>query len=92
MSFTKTISTIAALASVFGAGIAGFKLTENTQQQNNPLVEKIEQLENQLKQTQQQSIQTVPPEPVNLPPVETVPPPVINLPPVTPPPPVPTEP
>ena len=51
MSFTKTISTIAALSSIFGVGVAGFKLAENAS--NNPpsaLEEKITQLEKQLEE------------------------------------------
>jgi len=87
MSFTKTISTVAALASVFGASVAGFKLAEGSA--NTPpsaLDEKIMQLEKQLeKATSQKPVVQVQPTPV------LAPAPVI-LPPLTPPPPVPTEP
>lgn len=89
MSFTKTISTIAALASVFGASVAGFKLAEGSA--NTPpsaLDEKIMQLEKQLEEaTSQKPVLQVQPTPVLAP----APAPVA-LPPLTPPPPVPTEP
>jgi hypothetical protein len=87
MSFTKTISTIAALASIFGAGAAGWKLANNAS--NNPpsaLEEKITQLEKQLEEATKQKpiVQVV--QPLQLP----APEPAI-LPEVTSPPPVPEE-
>jgi hypothetical protein len=84
MSFTKTISAVAALASIFGVSIAGYKLAEGSANTLKPtLEEKIIQLEKQLEEvkTQKPVEQVVQPEPV------TPPPPVI-LPPLTPPPPV----
>ena len=63
MSFTKTISIFAALASIFGAGAAGWKLAQDDNQQPKIYEERIQQLEEQLKQTQQpkeQPITTIP--------------------------------
>jgi hypothetical protein len=84
MSFTKIISAVAALASIFGVSIAGYKLAEGSANTLKPtLEEKIIQLEKQLEEvkTQKPVVEAAPPEPV------TPPPPVI-LPPLTPPPPV----
>ena len=82
MSFTKTISAVAALASIFGVSIAGYKLAESSA--NTPpsaLDERIIQLEKQLEEvkTQKPVVEVAQPEPV------VAPAPVI-LPPVTPPP------
>lgn len=84
MSFTKTISIFAALASIFGAGAAGWKLAQDDNQQPKIYEERIQQLEEQLKQTQQPNLQV--PQPTILPPTQTQ---VPQLPP--PPPPVPPE-
>ena len=82
MSFSKTISTIAALASIFGAGAAGWKLAEsNSQQPPTVLDEKINQLDQKLEELSK-------PEPVVVPapaPVLTPAPQPATLPPVTPP-------
>jgi len=86
MSFTKTISIFAALASIFGAGAAGWKLAQDDNQQPKIYEERIQQLEEQLKQ---QSTQTAVPQPVTLPPTQTQVPQATQLPP--PPPPVPPE-
>ena len=86
MSFTKTISIFAALASIFGAGAAGWKLAQDDNQQPKIYEERIQQLEEQLKQ---QSTQTIVPQPVILPPTQTQVPQATQLPP--PPPPVPPE-
>jgi hypothetical protein len=40
MSFSKTVSVVAALASIFGAATAGYKLSQESQ---NPPVEQIQQ-------------------------------------------------
>ena len=85
MSFTKTISAVAALASIFGVSVAGYKLAEGSTNTPSPILEeKIIQLEKQLEEvkTQKPVEQVVQPQPV------VAPAPVI-LPPVTPPPPVP---
>ena len=84
MSFTKTISAVAALSSIFGVSVAGYKLAESSANTLQPtLEEKIIQLEKQLEEvkTQKPVVKVVQPEPV------VAPAPVI-LPPVTPPPPV----
>ena len=84
MSFTKTISAVAALASIFGVSIAGYKLAEGSANTLQPtLEEKIIQLEKQLEEvkTQKPVEQVIQHQPV------VTPAPVI-LPPVTPPPPV----
>ena len=87
MSFTKTISAVAALASIFGVSVAGYKLAESSA--NTPpsaLDERIMQLEKQLEEvTSQKPVEQVT-QPLQLP----APEPVI-LPPVAPPPPVPPE-
>jgi len=80
MSFTKTISAVAALASIFGVSVAGYKLAEGSANTLQPtLEEKIIQLEKQLEEvkTQKPVVEVAPPEPV------VAPAPVI-LPPVTP--------
>jgi cell division protein FtsX len=85
MSFSKTISAVAALASIFGVSVAGYKLAESSANNIQPtLEEKIIQLEKQLEEvkTQKPVVEVVQPQPV------VSPAPVI-LPPATPPPPVP---
>ncbi len=87
MSFTKIISAFAALSSIFGVSVAGYKLAESSANNIQPtLEEKIIQLEKQLEEVKSQKSveQVVQPQPV------VAPAPVI-LPPVTPPPPVPEE-
>ncbi len=63
MSFSKTISVCAALASIFGAGAAGWKLTQESQapqpveqpkQDVSVFEEKINELEEQLKEVKEQ--------------------------------------
>ena len=83
MSFTKTVSIVAALSSIFGVSVAGYKLAESSA--NTPpsaLDERIMQLEKQLEEvTSQKSVEQVAqplqlpaPEPVILPPVTPLPP------------------
>lgn len=68
MSFSKTISVFAALASIFGAGAAGFKLAQDSQTpQTNPLEQRITELESELKTAKEQVVNTNPPTPVVLP-------------------------
>jgi hypothetical protein len=86
MSFTKTVSVCAALASIFAAGATGYKLAQDNQQPN-VYEERIQQLEEQLKQAQQPNLQV--PQPTILPPTQTQVPQATQLPP--PPPPVPPE-
>ena len=82
MSFTKTISAVAALASIFGVSIAGYKLAESSANTIQPtLEEKITQLEKQLEEvTSQKPVEqvaqpepVVAPAPVILPPVAPTP-------------------
>ena len=54
MSFTKTVSTIAALASIFGTSVLAYKLVQNENQQPSELEEKITQLERQLEEAKSQ--------------------------------------
>lgn len=86
MSFSKTISVFAALASIFGAGITGWKLAEESKNPPpveapsiNAFEEKISELEKQIEETKK------PVEQVTQPQVQEVQQPVI-LPPVAPPP------
>ena len=88
MSFSKTISTIAALASIFGAAAAGWKLAEsNSQQPPTALDEKINQLDQKLEELAKPAPVVVPAAPQVLTPA----PQPATLPPVAPPPPAPTE-
>lgn len=45
MSFTKTISTIAALASIFGTSVLAYNLVYNENKQPSEIEDKIIQLE-----------------------------------------------
>jgi len=85
MSFTKTISIVAALSSIFGVSVAGYKLAESSTNTIQPILEeKIIQLEKQLEEVKSQKSveQVAQPQPV----VEAAP--SVILPPVTPPPPI----
>jgi len=85
MSFSKTVSVVAALGSIFSVGLASWKISEDIKNsQTAPLEQKIQDLEKKLEETQQPVEQVAQPQ-VQLPPQPTI------LPPVTPPPPVPTE-
>ena len=87
MSFSKTVSVFAALASIFAAGATGWKLADSQKEVPlSPLDQKVMELEKKLDQAQQPQVA---PEPVNLPQptVQTAPQPT-TLPPVAPPPPV----
>jgi len=94
MSFTKTVSVFAALASIFAAGAAGWKLADSQNQVPlTPLDQKVMELEKKLEEAQQSQVT---PQPVSLPAapapvVQTAPQPA-TLPPVAPPPPVPPQP
>jgi len=85
MSFSKTVSIVAALGSIFSVGLASWKISEEIKQgQTAPLEQKIQELEKKLEQPKEQPITTIP-APVTLPPVQQA----TQLPP--PPPPVPPE-
>ena len=84
MSFSKTISVVAALGSIFSVGIASWKISEDIKnEQTAPLEQKIQELEKKLEEPKQQPITPIP-APVILPPTQTQ---VPQLP--SPPPPVP---
>ena len=94
MSFSKTVSVVAALTSIFAAGATGWKLADTQKEVPlNPLDQKIMELEKKLeevtvKEPQVISPQPVVPQPVTLPaPIsQTVPQPVTPTSPVLPPP------
>jgi hypothetical protein len=91
MSFSKTVSVVAALGSIFSVGLASWKISEDIKNsQTAPLEQKIQELEKKLEEPKEQPITTIP-APVNLPQptVQTVTQP--SQPP-TPPPPVPSNP
>ena len=88
MSFSKTVSVVAALASIFSVGLASWKISEDIKnEQTAPLEQKIQELERKLEEPAQPA---QPVEQVAQPQVQEVQQPVI-LPPVAPPPPAPTE-
>jgi hypothetical protein len=88
MSFSKTISVFAALASIFAAGATGWKLADSQKEVPlSPLDQKVMELEKKLEEATTQK----PVEEVVQPPQTIAPQPAI-LPPVTPPPPVPPQP
>jgi hypothetical protein len=87
MSFSKTVSVFAALASIFAAGAAGWKLSQDSTPQDTSVFEnKIVELEKKLEEAQQPQ---VPPTELTLPPpvapVVQQAPPVATLPPPPPP-------
>jgi len=81
MSFSKTISVVAALASIFAAGAAGWKLANENQSQPveqtqdvSAFEEKINDLEKQLEEVKEQPKPVVIQQPtVLLPPLPPVP-------------------
>ena len=92
MSFTKTISTVAALASIFGAAAAGWKLAEsNSQQPPTVLDQKLNELDQKLENLSKPAPVVVPETSPTVSNPSPAPAPVILPPPVAPPPPVPTE-
>jgi hypothetical protein len=92
MSFSKTISVVAALASIFGAGAAGWKLANDNQTQpaeevNNKYEQHITELQEKISTLEKQALTA--PAPVPLPQVSAAPqtaPKPATLPPVAPPP------
>ena len=88
MSFSKTVSVVAALASIFAAGATGWKLADSQKEVPlTPLDQKIMELEKKLEEVTVKEPQVIPPQPVNLPApiVQTVPQPVLPPPSVLPP-------
>jgi hypothetical protein len=88
MSFSKTVSVFAALASIFAAGATGWKLSDSQKEVPlSPLDQKVMELEKKLDQAQQPQVA---PEPVILPtPQPQLPQTSQTPPPQLPPPPVP---
>jgi hypothetical protein len=81
MSFSKTISVCAALASIFAAGATGWKLADSQKEVPlTPLDQKVMELEKKLEEVQEPQVA---PEPVKLPApiVQTAPQPVVLPPP-----------
>ncbi len=88
MSFSKTVSVVAALTSIFAAGATGWKLADTQKEVPlTPLDQKVMELEKKLEEVTVKEPQVIPPQPVNLPaPIaQTVPQPVLPTPPVLPP-------
>ena len=66
MSFSKTVSVFAALASIFAAGATGWKLADSQNEVPlTPLDQKVMELEKKLEEVQEPQVT---PEPVKLPP------------------------
>ena len=56
MSFSKTISVVAALGSIFSVGLASWKISEDIKNsQTSPLEQKIQELEEKLKEKEETS-------------------------------------
>jgi len=87
MSFSKTVSVVAALTSIFAAGATGWKLADTQKEVPlSPLDQKVMELEKKLEGVTVKEPQVIPPQQVNLPaPIETFPRPVTPIPPVLPP-------
>jgi len=88
MSFSKTVSVVAALTSIFAAGATGWKLADTQKEVPlTPLDQKVMELEKKLEEVTVKEPQVIPPQPVNLPApiVQTVPQPATPTPPVLPP-------
>lgn len=87
MSFSKVVSTVAALASIFGAAAAGWKLAEaNSNTPPSAFDERINELEKKLEEANKAKAiaESTTPPPVKLPPATVIqaPAPVILPPPV----------
>ncbi len=89
MSFSKTVSVVAALASIFAAGATGYKLADSQKDVPlSPLDQKVMELEKKLIEVTEPQVAPVVPQPITLP-APVVPQPANPLPPVLPPAPVP---
>ena len=89
MSFSKTVSVVAALASIFAAGATGWKLADTQKDVPlSPLDQKVMELEKKLIEVTEPQVAPVVPQPIT-PPVQVVTQPVTPPPPVLPPAPVP---
>ena len=91
--FQSTVSTVAALASIFGAGAAGWKLAADSQRvPEPPAEEKATEVKPEVTEPPvTMATQSVAPPPVALPQIEPAVQPTAPTLPVAPPPPVPTQ-
>ena len=88
MSFSKTVSVVAALASIFAAGATGYKLADSQKDVPlSPLDQKVMELEKKLIEVTEPQVAPVVPQPIT-PPAQVVTQPVTPPPPVIPPAPV----
>ena len=89
MSFSKTVSVVAALTSIFAAGATGWKLADTQKDVPlSPLDQKVMELEKKLIEVTEPQVAPVVPQPIT-PPAQVVTQPVTPPPPVLPPAPVP---
>ena len=89
MSFTKTVSVVAALTSIFAAGATGWKLADSQKDVPlSPLDQKVMELEKKLIEVTEPQVAPVVPQPITLP-AQVVTQPVTPPPPVLPPAPTP---
>ena len=89
MSFSKTVSVVAALTSIFAAGATGYKLADSQKDVPlSPLDQKVMELEKKLIEVTEPQVAPVVPQPIT-PPAQVVTQPVTPPPPVLPPAPVP---
>ena len=85
MSFSKTVSVVAALASIFAAGATGYKLADSQKDVPlSPLDQKVMELERKLIEVTEPQVAPVVPQPITLP-AQVVTQPVTPPPPVLPP-------
>ena len=85
MSFSKTVSVVAALASIFAAGATGYKLADSQKDVPlSPLDQKVMELERKLIEVTEPQVAPVVPQPIT-PPAQVVTQPVTPPPPVLPP-------
>ena len=88
MSFSKTVSVVAALTSIFAAGATGYKLADSQKDVPlSPLDQKVMELEKKLIEVTEPQVAPVVPQPITLP-APVVPQPATPPPPVLPPAPV----
>ena len=89
MSFSKTVSVVAALTSIFAAGATGWKLADSQKDVPlSPLDQKVMELEKKLIEVTEPQVAPVVPQPITLP-AQVVTQPVTPPPPVLPPAPTP---
>jgi hypothetical protein len=85
MSFSKTVSVVAALTSIFAAGATGWKLADTQKEVPlSPLDQKVMELEKKLEEVTEPQVAPVVPQPITLP-AQVVTQPATPIPPVLPP-------